>query len=88
MENVEFDPDFFVVNAKLSVANLLISRQQYKVKLILSRKMNKAYLKGGEVIAKEAGFHSETQVNLESNNSNNLFSKMNEPILESFATFQ
>ena len=88
MENVEFDPDFFAVNAKLSVANILVSRQQYKVKLILSRKMEKVYLKGGEVITKEAAFHSETQVNLESTNSNELLSKTKETVLESFAKFQ
>ena len=74
--------------AKQSVANLLISRQQYKVKLILSRMMEKVDLKRAVVIAKVAAFHSATQVNLESTNSNNLFSKMNEPILESFAKFQ
>ena len=38
--------------------------------------MEKIDLKGGEVIAKEAAFHSKTKVNLESTNSNELFSKM------------
>ena len=45
-------------------------------------------LKGGEVIAKEAAFHSKTEVNIESTNSNELFSKMKETVLESLATFQ
>ena len=31
--------------------------------------------KGGEMIAKEAAFHSETEVNSESTNSNELFTK-------------
>ena len=44
--------------------------------------------KSGEVIAKEAAFHSKTEVNLESINSNELFSKMKETVLESLAKFQ
>ena len=38
--------------------------------------MEKVDLKSGEVIAKEAAFHSKTEVNLESTDSNELFSKM------------
>ena len=44
--------------------------------------MEKVDLKSGEVIAKEAAFHSKTEVNLESNDSNELFSKMKETVLE------
>ena len=50
--------------------------------------MEKVDLKGGEVIAKEAAFHSKTEVNLESNNSIQLFSKMTENVLEYLAKFQ
>ena len=50
--------------------------------------MEKVDLKSCEVIAKEAAFHSETEVNLESTNSNELFSKMKEPILRSLAKFK
>ena len=45
--------------------------------------MEKVDLKSGEVIAKEAAFHS----NLESTNSNRLFSKIKETVLESLAKF-
>ena len=41
-----------------------------------------------KVIAKEAAFHSKTEVNLESTNSNELFSKMKETVLESLTKFQ
>ena len=68
-----FDPDLFLFNAKQFITNLLIKRQQYKVKLILSSMMEKVDLKGGAVIAKEAAFHSKTAVKLESTNSNELF---------------
>ena len=50
--------------------------------------MGKVDLKGGEVIAKEAAFHSITEVNLESTRSNDLFSKMKENVLKSLAKFQ
>ena len=50
--------------------------------------MEKVGLKSGEVIAKEAAFHSQTEVNLESTDSNELFSKMKETVLESLAKFQ
>ena len=50
--------------------------------------MEKVDLKSGEVIAKEAAFHSKTEVNLESTNSNELFSIMKETVLESLAKFQ
>ena len=50
--------------------------------------MEKVDLKSGEVIAKAATFHSKTEVNLESTNSNELFSKMKETVLESLAKFQ
>ena len=43
--------------------------------------MEKVNLKGGEVIVKEAAFHSKTQVNLESTNYNELFSKIIETVL-------
>ena len=64
------DLDLFLVNAKQYIANLLINRRQTKVKLILSCMMEKVDLKSGEVIANEVAFHSKTEVNLESTNSN------------------
>ena len=50
--------------------------------------MEKIYLRSGEVIAREAAFHSKTEINLESTDSNELFSKMKETVLESLAKFQ
>ena len=43
--------------------------------------MEKVDLKCGEVIPKEAAFHSTTDVNLESTNSSELLSKMKETVL-------
>ena len=80
-------PDLFLVNAKQSITNLLINLRQYTVKLIRSCMMKKVDLKSGEVIANEAAFHSKTEVNLESTNSNELLSKMKETVLESLAKF-
>ena len=50
--------------------------------------MTKFDLISGEAIAIEAAFHSKTEVNLESTNSNELFSKMKETVLEYLAKFQ
>ena len=66
----------------------MINTRQAKVKLILSCIMKKVDLKSGEVIAKEAAFHSKTEINLESTDSNELFSKMKETVLESLAKFE
>ena len=82
------DPDLFLVHAMQSITMLLINRRQTKVKLILSSVMEKVDLKSGEVITKEAAFHSKTEVNFESTSANELFSKMKETVLESLAKFQ
>ena len=82
------DSDLFLVNATQSITNLLINTRQTKVKLILSCMMEKVDLKSSEVIAKEAVFHSKTEVNLESTNSNELFSIMKDTVLESLANFK
>ena len=68
----------------LTLTNLL----QTKVKFILSCMMEKVDLKSGEVITKEAAFHYKTEVNLESTDCNELFSKIKETVLESLAKFQ
>ena len=50
--------------------------------------IEKVDLKSGELIAKEKAFHSKTEVNLKSTDSNELFSEMKETVLESLAKFQ
>ena len=50
--------------------------------------MEKVDLISVEVIAKEAAFHSRTEVNIESTDCNELFSTMKETVLESLAKFQ
>ena len=82
------DRDLFLLNSKQPITNLMINTRQTKVKLIPSCMMQKIDLKSGEVIAKVAAFHCKTEVNLKSTNSNELFSKMKETVLESLAKFQ
>ena len=50
--------------------------------------MEKIDPRSGETIAKEAAFHCKTEVNVESTNSIELFSKMKETVLKSLAKFQ
>ena len=74
------DSESFLLNSKQPITNLMINTRQTKDKLILSCMMEKVDLKSGEVIAKEAAFHSKTEGNLEINDSNELFSKMKETV--------
>ena len=83
-----YDPESFLLNSKQPIRNLMINTRQTKVKFIFACMMEKIDLKSGEVIAKEAAFHSKTEVNLEINDSNELFSKMKETVLEYLAKFQ
>ena len=53
-----YDPESFLLNSK-PITNLMINTRQTKVKLILACMM-KVDLKSGEVIAKDAAFHSKT----------------------------
>ena len=82
------DPDLFLLNANQSIRNRLINTRQCTVKLILSCMLEKVDLKSGEVIAKEAAFHSKTEVNRESTDSIEFFSKMKETVLEALSKFQ
>ena len=70
-----WDPESLLLNSKQPITNLMINTRQTKVKLILSCMMEKVDLKSSEVIAKDAAFHSKTEVNLEGNDSNELFRK-------------
>ena len=83
-----YDPESFLLNSKQPITSLMINTRQTKVKLILSCMMEKVDLKRFKVIAKEAVFHSKTDVNLEKTHSNELFSKMKETVLDSLAKFQ
>ena len=76
------------IKSKEPITNLMINTRQTKVKLNLSCMMEKVDLKSGEVITKEAAFNSKTEVSAESTDSNELFSKMKETVLESLAKFQ
>ena len=80
-ESNGYDSETCLLNSKQPITSLMINTRQTKVKLILSCMMEKVGLKSGEVIAKEAAYHSKTEVNLESTDSNELFSKMKETVL-------
>ena len=83
-----YDPESFLLNSKQPIINRMINSRQTMVKLILSCMIQKVDLKSGEVIAKEAAFHSKTEVYSESTDCNELFSKMKETVLKSLAKFQ
>ena len=76
-----YDSESFLLNSKQPITNLMINTRQTKVKLILSCMIENVDQKSGEVIDKEAAFHSKTEVNIESTDSNELFSKKKETVL-------
>ena len=83
-----YDSESFLLNYNEPITNLMINTRQTYAKLILSCMMEKVDLRSGEVIAKEAAFYSRTELNLESNDSNELFSKMKETVLVSIENFK
>ena len=80
-----YDPGIILLNYKEPITNLMINIRQAKVKLILSCMMEKVDLKSGEVIAKEAAFHSKTEVNLESTDSNDIVFENERNCFEDFS---
>ena len=50
--------------------------------------MEKVDLKSGEMIVKEVAFHTKTEVNFESTDSNELFSTIKETVFEFLAIFK
>ena len=78
----------FGLNSKQPVTIHMINTRQTKDKLIPSCTMEKIDIKSGEVTTKEAAFHPKTEVNFESTNSKEMFSKLKETCLESLAKFQ
>ena len=60
-----YGPDLFMDAAKETVIKLLENSRQTKVKLISKCIMERTEIKTGEVIVKDAAFHSEQEVYLE-----------------------
>ena len=69
------DPESFLLNSKQPITSLMINTRQTKVKLILSCMMENVDLKSGEVIAKEAEFHSKQKLTLKVLTLSNCFRK-------------
>jgi len=83
-----YDPDSFMDAAKETVINLLENNRQTKVKLILKCMMERTEIKTGEVIVKDAAFHSEQEVNLEGTDIDEMYMKMKDRVIESLTVFQ
>jgi len=74
--------------AKETVINLLENNRQTKVKLILTCIMERTEIKTGEVIVKDAAFHSEQEVYLESTDIDEMYMKMKDRVIENLTVFQ
>ena len=82
-----YDPDSFMDAAKETVINLLKNRKT-KVKLILKCIMERTEIKTEEVIVKDAAFHSEQEVYLEGTDTDEMYMKMKDRVIENLTIFQ
>ena len=88
-ENANFICLFlFMQCAKHSITDLLKRRRQTKVKMVLCCKMKKTDIKTGETIERDAYFHSNQEVNLESTDVDRLYDKMVDTMMERKDNFQ
>ena len=83
-----YDPDSFMDAAKETVINLLENDRQTKVKMILKCIMERTEIKTGEVIVKDAAFHSEQEVCLEGTDTGEMYMKMKDRVIENLTVFQ
>ena len=79
-----YDPDSFMDAAKETVINLLENNRQTKVKLILKCIMERTEIKTGE----DAAFHSEQEVYLEGTDTDEMYMKMKDRVIENLIVFQ
>ena len=83
-----YDAETFMQCAKHSITDLLKRRRQTKVKMVLCCKMKKTDIKTGKTIERDAYFHSDQEVNLESTDVDGLYDKMVDTMMERKANFQ
>ena len=85
-----YGPNSFMDAAKETVIKLLENSRQTKVKLILNLKciMERTEIKTGEVIVKDAAFHSQQEVYLESTDIDEMYMKMKDRVTENLTVFQ
>ena len=74
--------------AKETVISLLENSCQTKVKLILRCIMERTEIKTGEIIAKEAAFSSDKEVNLESTDAGEMCMILKDRVIENLTIFQ
>ena len=82
-----YDPDSFMDAAKETVINLLEKNRQTKVKLILKCMMKRTEIETGEVIVKDAAFNSEQEVYLKGTDTDEMYMKMKDRVIENLTVF-
>jgi len=83
-----FDVDSFTDRSRPLVIKLLENNHEIKFKMVLHCRMEKTNIKTGEVESHLKEFHSEIEINLESTNTDEIYSEMMKTILKRLATFQ
>ena len=83
----EYDARSFLQNTRQNITSVLRNNRRTKVKLIFKCNMERPSNLGETVIA-PADFHSNTEVNLDGTNEEDLYDMMVERVIEKMATFQ
>ena len=83
-----YNPDSFIDATKETVINLLENNRQTKVRLILICIMERTEIKTGRVIVKDAAFHSEQEIYLEGTDTDEMYMKMKDRVIENLTVFQ
>ena len=82
------DPRTFFEAIRDLVLEILRENKNTNVKMILNCKMERINLRTGEIVEVDADFHSESEINLEGTDENELFDEMIARIAENIANFQ
>ena len=85
---VGYIPETFLNSVKQTVINLSTGKRKTKVKRILHLVIEKVCIAGGKNTNQETAFHSNVEVNLEGDNSNELHRIMVDRIMEKISSFQ
>ena len=83
-----YDPRRFFEAVRNLVLKILKENKNTKVKMILNCKMQRTYLRTGEIVEVDAEFHSNIETNLEGIDKNELLTEMFARIGEVLANFQ
>ena len=82
-----YDPDSFLDSVKETVIKLFENNRETKVKMILRCIMERVNIKTGQIHTCDKQFHSEMEINLQSTDTYEIYTKMKDTIKERITKF-